>query len=83
MALRFCKQCGTVYDEKVGGCPKCMTAKEVDALRDKTYMPPPTEMTKEEIAAKRRKDWIQICIGVPALIGIIYLMFYILKSIQT
>ena len=40
-----------------------------------------TDMSAEEAEKAKKKAWIEILIGVPALIGLIYLMFYILQRI--
>ncbi|MDD4074856.1 MAG: hypothetical protein PHC80_02060 [Eubacteriales bacterium] len=82
MALHFCKTCGTVFDDKNGGCPKCATSVVMDAVTANTYAPPESEMSEAESSAARKKSWIQLVIGVPCFIGFIYLLVYIFKIIK-
>jgi hypothetical protein len=78
--IRFCKSCGTLYDDKAGGCPKCEAVRlpeeeEGDALN--------REMSGEELKKARRNSWIGILVGVPLFIGGIYLIFFIIKLLGT
>lgn len=74
--MPFCKKCGTFYPNSLGDCPKC----NANALLEE--QPPElqaAEMSEEEASRARRKSWIQILIGVPALIGLLYLVAYLMK----
>ena len=76
MSLKFCKTCGTLYDEAKVECPKC-AAKELEPDCDElTYN---REMDKAEADRLRKKSWIQLIIGVPAFIGVLYLAGYLIK----
>lgn len=72
--MKFCKKCGTLYDDKNMECPKCAA----EALEPA----PPAEMTEAELTAARKRDWIWILIGVPAFMGFIYLIYYILRMLK-
>lgn len=78
--MKVCKACGTLYNEKEGPCPKCYSD---DLLRsgEAAQNEIRTDMSAEEAEKAKKKAWIEILIGVPALIGLIYLMFYILQLI--
>ncbi len=82
MALHFCKSCGTVYDDKNGGCPKCATREVMKAVAANSYTPPESGMSEEEIRAARKSSWIQLLIGIPAFIGFIYLICYIFYKVK-
>ena len=76
MSLKFCKACGTLYDEAKVECPKC-AAKALEGDCDKlTY---DYGMDKAEADRLRRKSCIQLIIGVPAFIGVLYLAGYLIK----
>lgn len=78
MSLKFCKTCGTLYDEAKVECPKC-AAKALEPDYDQlTY---DREMDKAEADRLRRKSWIQLIIGVPAFIGVLYLAGYLIKMV--
>ncbi len=82
MALHFCKTCGTVYNDKDGGCPKCATREVIDAVKENSYVPPQSEMSEEEISSSRKRSWIQLIIGIPCFIGFIYLICYLFVMIK-
>ena len=76
MSLKFCKTCGTLYDEAKVDCPKC-AAKALEPDYDElTY---DSSMDKAEADRLRKKSWIQLIIGVPAFIGVLYLAGYLIK----
>ena len=80
MSLKFCKACGTLYDEARVECPKC-AAKALEPDCDElTYN---REMDKAEADRLRKKSWIQLIIGVPAFIGVLYLAGYLIKLFVT
>ena len=76
MSLKFCKSCGTLYDDKTIGCPKCAGKQlEQNGNADVTDL----GMPPEEVRRRRKSNWIQLVIGIPALIGFFYLVFYLAK----
>lgn len=81
MALRFCKTCGTVYDDR-SVCPKCETQDVVAAVQANTYAPPPADMSEQEVRAARKKAWVQLVIGIPAFILFMYLVIYVFKLVK-
>lgn len=82
MALHFCKNCGTVYDDRVGGCPKCETREVMDKVIANEYEAPAGDMSEAEVRAARKRSWIQLVIGIPAFIGFIYLIIYVMQIIK-
>ncbi|MEA5058538.1 hypothetical protein SDC9_189173 [bioreactor metagenome] len=80
MKMKFCKACGTIYDPHAGPCPKCaereLLENRAEALAYDETMP------EEAVRKARTKAWVQIIIGVPAMIGIFYLVFYLAKQLQ-
>lgn len=76
MSLKFCKSCGTLYDEARVECPKCAARALEPDYDELTYN---REMNEAEADRLRRKSWIQLIIGVPALIGVLYLAGYLIK----
>lgn len=52
---------------------------DIAARADKAYS---KDMSEEEIREKRKKDWLFLLIGIPALIGLYYLLALIFKSIN-
>lgn len=69
--MPFCKTCGTYYPKSLGVCPKC----NADELL--LSAPEPEPLTQEEEKALRKRRWVGICIGIPAMIALIYLLYYI------
>lgn len=76
MSLKFCKTCGTLFDDDSTACPKC-AAKALE--QDGSDLAYDKDMNKAEAKRLRRISWLQLIIGVPALIGVIYLMGYLIK----
>lgn len=78
--MKICKTCGTLYEPKHGGCPKCQT----EPLLKENSPADVTDhaMTPDQERKARKKAWIEIVIGVPLLIGLIYLLFYAIKLIK-
>lgn len=75
--LRFCKNCGTLYNDRDGACPKC-TEKDIFA-EDGGGHAVNAEMSEEEQKRARRRSWIELIVGIPLFIGIIYLVIYLFK----
>lgn len=81
MSYKFCKKCGTLYNEADGECPRCTDKVLTDeGLRDAVY---DTHMSEEEAEQKRRKDWKRLILGVPAFIAFIYAIFFLYKILIT
>lgn len=80
MKMKFCKVCGTIYDPAVGPCPRCaereLMEQQAESLAYDEHMAP------EAQAKARRRAWIQIVIGVPAMIGLFYLVFSLAKILM-
>ncbi len=78
--MKICKACGTLYNPKNGGCPKCETEPllEPESPADATDL----TMTPEEESRARKKAWIQILIGVPLFIGFIILLIYAMRLMR-
>ncbi len=79
--IRFCKNCGTLYDDSFGPCPKCEEKRILEEDPDAHAVN--GRMTPEQAARARRSAWISIGIGVPLLIGIIYILVYLMKLIAS
>lgn len=76
MSLKFCKYCGTLYDDSMD-CPKC---RENQLMREGVKeLSTKQDMDEETLKKERRKSWIQLIIGVPAFIGFLYLVVYLFK----
>lgn len=80
MSLKFCKACGTLYDDAQVECPKC-TAKALEP--DAESLTYDLGMDKAQEEKLRKKSWIQLIIGVPAFIGVLYLAGYLIKLFVT
>ncbi len=70
--MKYCKKCGVLYSDLLSACPKCGVTLEDENAE------PPKEATKKE----RVRQWIGICIGIPALVGILYLVIYYLSVLS-
>lgn len=72
--MKYCKKCGVLYDSSLPSCPKCNP--ELLKYQDSIQNAPKAD--KDTI----KKQWIGLCIGIPAFIGIIYLVIYLIKSLN-
>lgn len=75
--MKVCKNCGTLYNENEGPCPKCYTDELIrngEAAQHEIN----TDMTPEEAQKARKRSWIQIMIGVPLFIGFIYVIYLLM-----
>lgn len=72
--MKHCKSCGTFYSDAAGVCPRCNASLE--------QIPDAPKLSGDELKARRKKDWIGVLIGVPALIGLIYVLYFLIKLIQ-
>lgn len=75
--FRFCRTCGTFYNDKEGPCPKCEAKRILE--EDPTAHGYNNAMSDTEQSKLRRKSWLQLIIGVPLFIGAIYLMTLLFK----
>lgn len=71
--MRYCKKCHILYSSEAAACPKCGCDAEA-AKRSET-----ADEKAPESDVKR--DWLWLIIGIPLLIGLIYLFVYIFKMI--
>lgn len=62
--MKYCKTCGVLYSGLLEQCPKC------NATLAAHEEPPAPEAPKKV----RLRQWIALCIGIPALIGVLYLV---------
>ena len=72
--MKYCKNCHILYSSEAAACPKCGIPHEAEARKEAVASAPADKKTV-------RKDWIWIAIGVPVLIGAIYLLILLLKTI--
>lgn len=70
--MKYCKKCGVLYSDLLSACPKCGVT-----LEDSNAAPP-----KEPSRRVLIRQWIGICIGIPALVGILYLVIYYLSVLS-
>ena len=69
--MKYCKNCSILYSDEAAACPKC----GIDSAKAEA----------EEIASGKAEhkrvalDWLWLVIGVPLLIGLVYLFVYILR----
>ncbi len=66
--MKICPKCKTVYSSYAAACPRCGIQQPE---RPDDVAPAPKERV--------RRDWIWILVGVPAFIGLIYLILWIMK----
>lgn len=77
MSYKFCKKCGTLYDEANGECPRCADKRLTEeGMRETVY---DRDMPEEEVERQRKSDWKRLIIGIPAFIAFIYLIFFIYR----
>lgn len=69
--MKYCKKCGVLYSGLLERCPKCNAVLE-EHREDQAPAPEAPRETKV-------KQWIGICIGIPAMIALFYLLAYGLK----
>lgn len=68
--MKYCKKCGVLYT--TDDCPKCGVI-EPDAITQ--------EIGATESPDKVRRTWIWFLIGIPAMIGLIYVIVLLLSSV--
>ena len=79
MSYKFCKKCGTLYNESDGECPRCADKRLTGAGMRETVCG--RGMSAGGLKKRRRSDWKHLVIGVPAFIAFIYLAFFLYKII--
>lgn len=72
--MRYCKNCHILYSSEAAACPKCGVPPDAEIAAQRAEAAP---ADKKAV----RRDWVWIAIGVPVLIGVIYLLILLLKSI--
>lgn len=80
--MKFCMKCGSFYEEKEGvaGCPKCA---ETAALYEAAQAAEVDHtMDAEKAKRLRRRAWVELIIGIPAFIGIIYGLICLFRLIR-
>jgi uncharacterized membrane protein YvbJ len=70
--MKYCKKCGVLYSGLLRACPKCGVP-----LTDEAAEPP-----KEPTRSVRVRQWIGICVGIPSLVGVLYLVIYYLSVLS-
>lgn len=73
--IRFCKQCGTLYTDSLGVCPKCSTKETEEQARAAEIASAPAE--RDSV----KRNWIAIVIGIPALIALLYGVTWLFRLI--
>ncbi len=69
--MKYCENCRSFYSDDAAACPKC----GIDDEKAKAE-----EIASGEAEHKRVVlDWLWLLIGVPLLIGLVYLFVYIIK----
>ncbi len=75
--MKRCKQCGTFYSKANAVCPKCgIEFPAADGSNEFDNK----EINTEELRKQKIKSWITLAVGVPALIGFIYLVYFLIRS---
>lgn len=72
--MKKCPCCQITFTDEAETCPKCQCM-----LAE--YTPEEAEMLTDSFKAKRRRDWIWIFVGVPAMLLIIYGAYWILQRL--
>ena len=75
--MKRCKQFGTFYSESNAVCPKCgIELPDADDSVDLDNQ----AVNAGELRKQKIKSWILLVVGVPALIGFIYLVYFLIRS---
>lgn len=72
--MKYCKKCGVLYSGLLESCPKCNALLEEHIPEE---APPPEASKKTKI-----KQWIGICIGIPALVALLYIIGYFVSGVS-
>ena len=80
MKMKFCKVCGTIYDPAVGPCPRCtereLMEQQAESQADDDLEPGPAPGFRLGFRGH------VLVIGVPAMIGLFYLVFSLAKNLM-
>ena len=69
--MKYCRRCGVLYAEGNACCPRCNAALE-------EYVPEEAPVADRSV---RLRQWIALCVGIPAMIGVFYLFFWLIRSV--
>ena len=72
--MKYCKKCGVLYSSLLPQCPKC---NPVVAEHEQAEEAPAPEAPR----SVKRRQWIAIVIGIPALIFFLYFVISRLYSL--
>ena len=79
--MKFCMKCGAFYEEKgAKGCPRCAETARLHAEAEEAEVN--HAMDAETARRERRRAWIELCVGIPAFIGAIYLIIYLIRTFR-
>ncbi len=79
--MKFCMKCGAFYEEKGGeGCPHCKENARLHAAAEAAETD--HGMDAETARRARRRAWVELCIGIPVFIGVIYLIISLIRVIR-
>lgn len=81
--MPFCKTCGTFYTKSLGICPQCNAETLLSEASALASAPVDAPLTLEETKRMRLRRWLGLCIGIIALIGLIYALYYIRMILQS
>lgn len=70
--MKYCKKCGVLYSSLLEVCPKCNAV---------LTSPPPQEEPAEPTQKERRRRWLAIGLGVPALVCFLYFVYSIFAKL--
>ena len=68
--MKYCRRCHILYSSAAAACPICGIA-----APEREEEAPPADK------ARVRRDWIMIIVGVPLLIGAVYLIISLIKAL--
>lgn len=71
--MKYCKKCHILYSSFAAACPKCGAEEAAAAARNAARS---DEADKKTV----RRDWLWLVIGIPLLIGIMYLIVFLTKA---
>ncbi|HRX57492.1 MAG TPA: hypothetical protein P5075_01855 [Eubacteriales bacterium] len=69
--MKYCKKCGVLYSDLLSACPKCGGSEA-----------PEPEPAKEAPKRVKVRQWIALCVGIPAFVGVMYLVIWCLKTLS-
>lgn len=70
--MKYCKKCGVLYSDLLEHCPKCNSLLDEHALD--------SEQGPEAPRKTKIKQWIGLCVGIPALVALLYLVGYLVSN---